>query len=79
MINNCRIPYGGRFMAGITGVMVALILMLAGLVPPFSRMLVSLPMAWALALFILIPSITVYYDVKERFWAEVSKSTVKLK
>ncbi|MFH1055210.1 MAG: hypothetical protein V1744_03835 [Candidatus Altiarchaeota archaeon] len=67
------IPYGGRFKLGILGVFVSLFLMVVGIIPPFNRMLVRFPLAWVLAFFILVPSLTVYYDVKEKFWAEVAK------
>jgi hypothetical protein len=46
-------------------------LMLMGVIPPFSRLVLPFPKAWILGLFVLIPSITLYYEVRDRFWEEV--------
>jgi hypothetical protein len=67
------------FKLSLMGFMVSLLLMLLGVVPPFSRLVVSFPKAWVLGLFVLIPSITLYYDVRERFWDEVKQQMEKNK
>jgi len=60
------------FKLSLIGFMASLALMVAGIIPPISSIAVRFPIAWVMALLILIPSITVYYDVKEAFWAEVA-------
>lgn len=70
----CGVPYGGRFKMGILGVLVSLMLFVAGRLPPYSQWLIEFPTLWAIALILLVASLTVYYDVKEKFWAEVAKA-----
>jgi hypothetical protein len=67
------------FKLSMLGVMGALALTVAGLFWPFNAITVPFPLAWALALLILVPSITLYFDVKERFWAEVIEWKAKEK
>ena len=69
----CSIPYGGRFKLGVLGVLVSLMLFVAGRLPPYNQWLIEFPILWAVGLILLIASLTVYYDVKEKFWAEVEK------
>ena len=59
------------FKLSLMGMMFALAMFFAGLFYPISAITAPIPLAWAMALLVLLPSITVYYDVKEKFWAEV--------
>ena len=69
----CDIPYAGRFKLGLLGVFVSLMLFIAGLIHPYSQFRLQFPILWMLGFILLIASLTVYYDVKEKFWAEVMK------
>jgi len=71
----CGVPYAGRFKLGILGVVVSLMLFIAGTAEPFRRQLIPIPLLWAVGFILLLASLTLYYDVKERFWAEVEKKS----
>jgi hypothetical protein len=75
----CDIPYGGRFKLSILGVLLSFLLAVVGIIPPFNGILVKFPLTWILAFIVLIPSLTLYYSVKEKFWAEVMKKEKALK
>lgn len=51
--------------------MVAFSLALLGVVPPFHDFTVEFPLSWVLSLFFLLPSLTLYYSVKDKLWAAV--------
>ena len=59
------------FKLSLMGMMFAVAMFFAGVLYPINLITVPIPLAWAMALLVLLPSTTVYYDVKERFWAEV--------
>jgi len=59
------------FKMSLLGTLLSLVLALAGIVPPFNGMMVSFPLAWLLSLALLLPSVVVYFNVKDGFWAEV--------
>ncbi|MFH0862551.1 MAG: hypothetical protein V1875_05915 [Candidatus Altiarchaeota archaeon] len=65
------------FKLSMMGVFFALIMMVIGIFYPFNAILVPFPMAWLLGILAILPSITVYYEVKEKFWAEVEESSKK--
>ncbi|MFH1403766.1 MAG: hypothetical protein ABIH11_05820 [Candidatus Altiarchaeota archaeon] len=67
----CDNPFALRFKLSILGVMLSFALTMAGFISPFREMLVLFPLTWLFSLIILIPSIGLYYAVKEDFWAEV--------
>lgn len=67
------------FKLSLMGIFFTLVMMIVGIIPPFNMILVPIPLAWLLALFIFIPSITIYYEVKEQFWAEVQQAYDKEK
>ena len=69
----CEIPYGGRFKLSLMGVLVSLVLALMVILPPFNRMFVPFPLMILLSVFVLLPSLLLYYDVRDRFWAAVEK------
>jgi hypothetical protein len=79
MCCGCCSKTGVLFKLSLMGVLAALLLMLSGLFYPFNRILVPFPLSWVLALFVIIPSITLYFNVKERFWAEVADLESKKK
>ena len=61
------------FKLSLLGITFSLIMVVIGLFWPFNIILVPIPLSWLLGLFVLIPSITVYYDVMESFWAEITE------
>ena len=61
------------FKLSLMGVFFAFIMMVIGIFYPFNRILVPIPMAWLLGVLAILPSITIYYEVKEDFWAEVQQ------
>jgi len=65
------------FKLGLFGVVFSFALLLLGLVPPFSGVLVRFPLAWVLSLLFLVPSMAIYFNVKDEFWAEVMKEKSK--
>jgi hypothetical protein len=67
------------FKLSLLGVFFSLIMIVIGLFYPFNRITTPIPVAWLLALFIILPSVTVYYEVKEKFWAEVIECQMKEK
>ena len=56
------------------GVFLSLVFMLLGVLPPFNGMRIMFHTLLVLAVFILIPSITLYFNVRDKFWAEVMKN-----
>jgi hypothetical protein len=70
----CGVPYAGRFKLGVLGVLVSLMLFVAGRLPPYNRWLIEFPTLWAAGLILLTASLTVYYDVKEKFWKAYEES-----
>jgi len=56
---------------GLMGIMFSFVMMVLGIFWPFSAITVPMPISWLLALFVAVPSLAVYYEVKEGFWAEV--------
>ena len=48
-------------------------MMLGGIFWPLSAIVVPIPLAWALGILALLPSMTVYYDVRDKFWSEVEE------
>jgi len=67
------------FKLSIMGVFFAFIMTLLGLIYPFNMALVSLPISWVLGILVLLPSITAYYEVKDKFWAEAEEAMKKEK
>ena len=67
----CGKPGWCWFKLALFGIMMSFILALVGIIPPFSSMLVSFPLAWIMAILFLIPSLVIYYSVKDKFWAAV--------
>jgi len=59
-----------KFKLSIIGAVTSLLLLVAGLLPPLNGVTASIPIIWAVGMLILLPSITTYYEVKDRFWAE---------
>lgn len=59
------------FKKGFFGVILAFVLTLLGMLEPFSQNTIQMPLAWALALVILLPSLIMYYKARDAFWAEV--------
>ena len=70
----CGVRHGCWFKLSVLGVMFSLVMALLGVVPPFKHLLVPFPLPWILAVFALIPSLVLYYSVKEKFWAEVMEA-----
>ena len=66
-------PYAGRFKLSLLGVLVSLILFILGVTPKYIGWLIDFPALWAVGFIVLLSSLTLYYDVKEKFWAEVIK------
>jgi hypothetical protein len=60
------------FKKGFFGVMLAFVLTLLGMLEPFSQNTMQLPLAWVLAILILLPSVMMYYKTRDAFWAEVA-------
>ncbi len=67
----CCTRNGILFKISLMGFMLSLAMMVGGIFWPLSAILVPIPLAWALGLFVLLPSMTVYYSVRDAFWAEV--------
>jgi hypothetical protein len=75
MCCGCCSKTGILFKLSLMGILGAFLLMLAGIFYPFNRILVPFPLAWVLALFIILPSVTLYFNVKETFWAEITEAS----
>ena len=73
MCFNCDMPCGKRFGMGVLGVFLSLMLFLLGMSPPLNGIFIRMPFAWLLALMLLVLSVTVYYDAKDKFWASVEE------
>ena len=73
----CDVPYAGRFKLGVFGVFVSFILFILGMFPPYGDMTVKFPLLWVASLLVLLASLTVYYDVKEKFWVAVAQKYPK--
>ncbi len=73
----CMTKTGMLFKLSLLGVFMSLALMLSGLFYPFNQFLVRFPLSWVLGLFLILPSLTLYYAVKEKFWAEIEKNHKK--
>lgn len=58
------------FKKGFFGVMLAFVLTLLGMLEPFSRTTIQMPVTWALAILILLPSVIMYYKFRDAYWAE---------
>ncbi len=71
----CKGPISNKFGLSILGVFICLILTLVGALPPYNRVLIPFPLAWALAVIVLLPSLVLYYSVRDRFWAQFQKKT----
>jgi len=57
----------------------AFVLALLGIFPPFNTFLVAFPLPWIMSLLFLIPSIVIYFNVKDKFWAAVMEEKGKAK
>jgi hypothetical protein len=69
----CSFPHGVSFKFSLLGTLCSLFLALLAIVPPFSRWMVPMPLTLSLSLLLLIPSLMLYYSVRDKFWAEVAE------
>jgi hypothetical protein len=72
----CSVPYGRSFKLSLFGVLVSLILALSGIIAP-SRAVIELPLSLVAAALVLLPSLVLYYSVRDKFWAEVFEKQKK--
>ncbi|MBU0762005.1 MAG: hypothetical protein KKD39_03185 [Candidatus Altiarchaeota archaeon] len=79
MCYDCCGKNGVLFKISLLGVMTSFALALLGILPPLNMIFVPIPMAWLLAIVLLLPSITLYFNVKDAFWADVEKCHRKKK
>jgi hypothetical protein len=70
---------GILFKLSMMGFMFALAMMLGGILWPLNSIVVPIPLAWALGILVLLPSIDIYYMVRDGFWAEVEEEQRKEK
>jgi hypothetical protein len=68
---SCCSKSGILFKLSLMGFLFSTAMMLIGLFWPLNILVVPIPMAWAMAIVVLIPSMAVYYSVCDKFWAEV--------
>lgn len=59
------------FKLSFSGILLAFILTAIGLLGHSSQPAIQLPLSWTLAIVILLPSLMLYYRVRDAFWAEV--------
>jgi len=59
-----------KFKLSIIGAVTSPLLLVAGMLPPLNGVTARIPIIWAVGMLILLLSITTYYEVKDRFWAE---------
>ena len=64
------VPHGCWFKLSLLGVLLSLILALSGVIAP-SQAVIPMPLSLAAAALILLPSLVLYYSVRDKFWAEV--------
>ena len=77
--NWCNLPHGIAFKLSLLGALGSLLLALLSIIPPFGRWMISLPLTLTLAILLLIPSLMLYYSVRDKFWAEVAETTTTKK
>ena len=68
----CGVPHGCWFKLCLLGVLLSLVLALSGVIAP-SQAVIPMPLSLAAAALILLPSLVLYYSVRDKFWAEVSE------
>jgi len=68
----CDVPHGCWFKLSLLGVLLSLVLALSGVIAP-SQAVIPMPLSLAAAALILLPSLVLYYSVRDKFWAEVSE------
>ncbi|MBD3388544.1 MAG: hypothetical protein GF416_05700 [Candidatus Altiarchaeales archaeon] len=74
----CGSTYAIKFKLGALGVLASLFAVVLGfwmqINLPYKGWLVEIPVPMLMSFLILIPSLVLYYDAKEGFWAEVEQS-----
>jgi Kef-type K+ transport system membrane component KefB len=68
---------GYLFKLSILGVLFSFILAISGLIYPFNILKVTVPANLFLSMAFILPSMALYYHVKDEFWAQYMKESSK--
>lgn len=75
----CNAPHFLKFKLSLMGLMTAFILALASIIPPYKSLLVKVPLPLLLSVLVAIPSVALYYNVRDKFWSEVAEKNKEKK
>ncbi|MFH1834812.1 MAG: hypothetical protein ABH851_01340 [Methanobacteriota archaeon] len=73
----CGYSQGCKFKLSILGVIFSMVLALSSILTGSIQTSITLPLSLVIAVVVLIPSLVLYYKVRDAFWREVEEKQNK--